>query len=65
MKKLFLLAVLIPFLLSAQDDVKNKTMLFMSNQTDSIPYRIPALPEQLADSGRMDLLVDILAALEF
>lgn len=45
MKKLFLLAVLIPFLLSAQDDVKNKTMLFMSNQTDSIPYRIPAVAE--------------------
>lgn len=45
MKKLFLLAVLIPFLLSAQDDVKNKTMLFMSNQTDSIPSRIPAVAE--------------------
>ncbi len=29
----------------SQDGVKNRTVLFVSNQTDSIPYRIPAVAE--------------------
>ena len=45
MKKLLLLAILIPFIVSAQGGIKNKTILFQSNQYDSIPYRIPAIVE--------------------
>lgn len=45
MKKLLILAILIPFFVSAQDGLKNKTILFESNQHDSIPYRIPAVVE--------------------
>jgi sialidase-1 len=45
MKRLFFLTIFLSFLASAQDGVKNKTMLFLSNQTDSIPYRIPAVAE--------------------
>ena len=45
MKKLLLLAILIPFLVSAQDGIKNKTVLFQSDLHDSIPYRIPAVVE--------------------
>ena len=46
MKRLFLLTIfLAPILVAAQGQMKNKTMLFLSNQTDSIPYRIPAVAE--------------------
>jgi sialidase-1 len=45
MRKLFIIIFLLPLLASAQDGLKNKTMLFLSNQTDSIPYRIPAVAE--------------------
>ncbi len=45
MKRLFFLTIFLSFLASARDGVKNKTMLFLSNQTDSIPYRIPAVAE--------------------
>lgn len=40
-----LLLLLLPFTAMSQDGVRNKTMLFLSNQTDSIPYRIPAVAE--------------------
>ena len=45
MKKLLLLVILIPFLVSAEGGVMNKTVLFQSNQQDSVPYRIPAIVE--------------------
>ena len=45
MKRLFFLTIFLSFLASAQDGLKNKTMLFLSDQTDSIPYRIPAVAE--------------------
>lgn len=40
-----LLLLLLPFTSMSQDGVRNKTMLFLSNQADSIPYRIPAVAE--------------------
>lgn len=45
MKRLFFLTIFLSFLASAQEGVINKTVLFQSNQTDSIPYRIPAVAE--------------------
>lgn len=45
MKRLFFLTIFLSFLASAQEGVINKTVLFQSNQTDSIPYRIPAIAE--------------------
>ncbi len=45
MKRLFILTIFLSFLASAQEGVKNKTLLFLSNQADSIPYRIPAVAE--------------------
>ena len=45
MKRLFFLTIFLSFLASAQEGVVNKTVLFQSNQTDSIPYRIPAVAE--------------------
>ena len=56
MKKLLLLAILIPFLVSAQDGIKNKTVLFQSDLHDSIPYRIPAIVE--LRNGSMLALTD-------
>ena len=56
MKKLLLLAILIPFFASAQDGLKNKTTLFQSNLHDSIPYRIPAIVE--LRNGSMYALTD-------
>lgn len=57
MNKLLLIIVLLfPFLLSAQDGIKNKTVLFQSDLHDSIPYRIPAIVE--LRNGSMLALTD-------
>ena len=45
MKKLAFLMLLVPFIAFAQEGAKNKVTLFRSCQTDSIPYRIPAIAE--------------------
>ena len=45
MRRFLLLLILTPFLATATNGVKNKQVLFTSYQSDSIPYRIPAMAE--------------------